>query len=595
MASIKHYQGSFYRNARSKNPSIQPKRMTHINRTEEWESNIIEWVTFYRRNIHRFIQHYFQIKLHLYQVIWIYFMSTCDSFVAVASRATAKSWLIAVLALARATLYPNSEIVVVARTKIQAGIIFGKIETLIYQYPNIAREVRDFKSKRNEAYCKLYNGSTIVPVICDDGGRGERSTFTIGEEFRLMDKEKYDSIVRPFSIVRQAPYLKNPKYAHLIEEPKEILITSAYYKNLWWYDEMNSNIKLMIEGKSAGVIYFDYPVTIKHGIKTKKTIGMDREKMDMISFQQEYENIPFGEHSNAFFKFDMFEKNKKIKNLFYPIREEDINKAKNSYNIKRKEGEIRIVTVDIAARKGIENDITVITCIRGLPTKKGYIREFVYMESHQGEHTEKQALRIKQIYNDFLGDYIVIDLQQVGITVFERLATITKDEVRGVEYEAYTVYEHKSLDRKLIAELQEKTLAQNAKPIIYPIRASAQLNNDIAVDFRDKLMRGMNIFPIDSSSAEDYLNEYNKEFSETDDTNLKFWFLQPYIQFSYMVNETINLGFSILSGKIRLEEPSGARKDRYTSCSFGGYFISLLENDLLKTEEDDPDDPLVYY
>lgn len=81
---------------------------------EEWRDRVIDWVTFYRRNIHRFIEHYFGIKLHFYQIIWIYFMSICDTFVTIASRASAKSWLIAILALARAVLYPNSEIVVVA-------------------------------------------------------------------------------------------------------------------------------------------------------------------------------------------------------------------------------------------------------------------------------------------------------------------------------------------------------------------------------------------------------------------------------------------------------------------------------------------------
>lgn len=595
MSNIKNYQGDFYRRARSKNPSIQPKQMVKKNTSEEWEDNLIDWITFYRRNIHRFIEHYFQIKLHLYQVIWIYFMSTCDTFVAIASRATAKSWLIAVLALARAVLYPNSEIVVVAKTKKQAGIIFGKIEGLMKDHPNVAREISDFKNSQNDRYCKLYNSSKIVAVICDDGGRGERSNFTIGEEFRIMEKEKYDSIVRPFAIARQAPYLKNPKYAHLIEEPKEILITSAYYKNLWWYDEMEENIKLMLKGEKAGVIYFDYPVSLKHGIKTKKVIMKDKQKMDMVSFQQEYENIPFGENSDAFFKLEMFANNRDIKNVFYPLRKDIINKNKNPFAIKRKEGEIRVVSVDIATRKGKANDNTIITCIRGLPTKKGYIREYVYMESHQGEHTGKQSLRIKQIYKDFEADYIVLDLQQAGITVFERLATITKDEERGVEYEAFTTMEHKSLDKALISELKEKTLAQNAKPIIYPVRANAKLNSDIAIDFRDNLMRNMASFPIDSADAEDYLNENNNDFKKTDDTNLKIWFLHPYMQFSYAINETINLSYSVVSGNIKLEEPNGARKDRYTSCSYGGYFISLLENDYLKDDVEDPNDPLVFF
>ena len=61
---------------------------------------------------------------------------------------------------------------------------------------------------------------------------GERATFIISEEFRIMDKEKYDSIVKPFAYARQAAYLKLDEYKddqELIEEPKEMLISSAYY------------------------------------------------------------------------------------------------------------------------------------------------------------------------------------------------------------------------------------------------------------------------------------------------------------------------------------------------------------------------------
>lgn len=178
MSSIPNYQGDYFRNARSSNPSIQPKLMTKKTREETWEDNIIDWATFYRRNIHRFIEHYFQVKLHLYQIIWIYFMSVCDTFVATASRASAKSWLIALLAVARAVLYPNSEIVIVAKTKKQAGIIFGKIDQLMKEHPNIYREISYFKNSQNDRICNFYNSSKIVAVICDDGGRGKlRNAF----------------------------------------------------------------------------------------------------------------------------------------------------------------------------------------------------------------------------------------------------------------------------------------------------------------------------------------------------------------------------------------------------------------------------------
>jgi hypothetical protein len=207
------------------------------------------------------------------------------------------------------------------------------------------------------------------------------------------------------------------------------------------------------------------------------------------------------------------------------------------------------------------------------------------MESWQGEHTGKQALRIKQIYHDFEADYVVLDLQNIGIQVFEALAVITKDEERGIEYDAMTVFEHKSLDKSLIQELKEKTLAMNAKPVIYPIMAYAKLNSDIAVDFRDKLQKNMISIPIPEVEAEDYLNTKNKEYMSTMDVNIRTWYLHPYRQFSEMINETVNMEFSIVSGNIKLETIGSARKDRYTSASYGNYFASLLEQDLLKEKD----------
>jgi hypothetical protein len=591
--SYSKYQNDFNKYAGHSNKFKAPKSMIkEKDRTEQWQENLIDWVTFYRRNVHRFIQHYFCVQLYWYQVLWIYFMSICENFVTIASRASAKSWLIALFAYARGVLYPNSEIVIVANSMKQAAVIFGKMARLKDDYPNIAREIQDFSDSQNNCKCVLHNGTTIKVVACQESGRGERSTFTIGEEFRIMDKQKFDSIVKPFAYARQTPYLKNPKYQgikELIEEPRQVLISSAYHKGLWWYKETVDTVKMMLDGKESGFIAFDYLLAIKHNIKTKKAIAKDRSTMDEISFLEEYENIPWGENSNAYFKLEMFLKNRNIKKAFYPLRRELLDKKKNPYDLKRADGEIRIVSVDIATRKGKANDNTIITCIRLIPTSKGYYREIVYLESHQGEHTGKQALRIKQVYHDFEADYIVLDLQQAGISVFEQLAIVTKDDERGIEYEPFTVYEHKSLDKSLIDELKEKTLGVKAKPIIYPILANAKLNSEIAVDFRDKLQRSLISFLVNEDDAETYLNKTNKEYSGSKDANLRVWYIMPYIETGLLINECINLEYSVVSGNIKIETVGTARKDRYTSCSYGNFFASLLEKDLIKPKGDNID------
>lgn len=172
MGTYTNFKDDYANHIKSNNMFEARKNMAKKeSRDEIWRKNLIDWITFYRRNIHRFIEHYFGVTLHLYQIVWIYFMSICDTFVTIASRASAKSWLIALFALARAVLYPNSEIVVVAATQKQAKIIFGKIGGLKNDYPNIAREIAIYTDTQNKILCQLHNGSTIKVVACGESGR----------------------------------------------------------------------------------------------------------------------------------------------------------------------------------------------------------------------------------------------------------------------------------------------------------------------------------------------------------------------------------------------------------------------------------------
>jgi len=598
MTSIKNFQNKQIRNSKSKDMFVQPQQMVLSKDINEKRKNRLkDWITFYRRNIQYFVRHYFDIKLHFYQAIWIYLMGVSDSFVAICSRATGKSWLLAVFACAKAVLYPKSEIVICSSTKEQAGIIVGdKIVSLMASSPNLSREVSNITTNANKWQVDFHNGSIIKVVASRDSSRGKRSTFTIYEEFRLIDKSVVDAVIRPFSYVRQAEYLSLPEYEkidELIEEPKEVFISSAYHKGLWWYDETKTNLKDMIKGKNSMVMCLDYSLALKHRIKTSARIKQEKSKMDDITALEEYDNIPWGENANAYFRLSMFEKLRKIDKAFYPQRNEDYDPKKNKYDVvkQKEEGEIRIISCDIASRGGSANDLAVTSCFRLLPTKKGYLRELVYMESFSGKDTISQGVRIKQIWKDFLADYIVLDVANIGISVYEQLGIVTKDSERGEEYPAMTVMQHNTIDQKDYEELCNHTTAINALSIIYPITASAKLNSQIAVEMRDKLQRKLFAFLVSDMDAEAYLIEKNAEYaSSKTDSDIKARILAPYVQTNFLINESINLEMTLVSGNIKLDVATAtARRDRYSSVSYGNYFVSLLDKDLLH-EDDDGDE-----
>lgn len=592
MPSYTNFQRQYKKNSK-KNSDIfsKPKEMV-LEKTisQARQDNLIDWVTWYRRNIFFFISHYMGIHLYFYQRIWVYFASTRDSYVAIAARGDGKTWILAVLAIAKAILYPHSEVVVVSSTKAQAGLLVEKCQDLQNSYPNVAREISNITTNQNKWAVDFHNGSTIKVVASRDSSRGRRSTFTIYEEFRLIDKDVVDSVIRPFSYIRQAKYLKIPEYSNLGEEPKEVFISSSYLKGLWWYDEVKKNIKAMLAGENKGFIAFDFRLSIKHHIKTVASIRNEISKMDEITAMMEYGNIPYGEGANSYFKLKQFTKARTVEKAFYPQRIETYNPKKNPNGIPRMEGEIRIVSSDVAQRAGRTNDLSITSLIRLLPTQKGYFRELSFIESFSGVNSILQSLRLKQLYYDFEADYIVLDVAAGGggLPMYDQLGQITKDDERGIEYPAMTIMRHVSLDSNVYDELSKRTLGINAIPVIYPISGVAVLNSKIAVEMRDKLQKKMFGLLVDETRAEDFLIKSKlSEFMTNDDPSAKSFYLSPHVQTSLFINESIGLTMLMVSGNIKLVEVPGSRKDRYTSVAYGNYFASLLDADLLREGGED--------
>ena len=50
----------------------------------------------------------------------------------------------------------------------------------------------------------------------------------------------------------------------------------------------------------------------------------------------------------------------------------------------------------------------------------------------------------------------------------------------------------------------------------------------------------------------------------------------PYVQTSFMVNELVNLEYSIVNNNVRIKEKSGMRKDRYSSLQMQYYVVQQL-------------------
>ena len=119
-------------------------------------------------------------------------------------------------------------------------------------------------------------------------------------------------------------------------------------------------------------------------------------------------------------------------------------------------------------------------------------------------------------------------------------------------------------------------------PVVFVIKATVELNSKIAVSMRTALDSGMFELMVNHTEGVEELQQRIPEYGALDIED-QIFYERPYMETSALINEMINLEYTVMNqtGIIRIEERPGARKDRYTSVSYGNYFSELLEKDLL--------------
>lgn len=565
--------------------------------------HVLLWNTFFRRNLHRLAIDYLKINLHTYQAIMLYLMGICQFIVVIACRAAAKSFIIALYACCRCITRPYTKIVLSSATKGQSKLIVSeKIKNELMNMSSILRkEIKNVKDNQNEVIVYFNNGSTITVVPASENGRGYRSHCCIREEFRQIEKKVDDSILSPFQTIRQAPYMLLEPYKdmkELQEEPVDVYISSSWLDNgHWMWDIVDQSYKDMLGDKPSCMLAFDESITLKHNIRTMKQMKQEKKKQDPLTWRIEYMNERVKENTAAYFKYKMFTDNQRLKKPFYPRLPLDvINRRKNPHAISKQDEEIRIVSCDMAFVENENNDNSIFSCIRLIPEsitytsqstegsskeiKQGYRRVTSYLEAIQGGDTTKQAIRIKQLFEDFEADYCVLDLRNAGIAVYDLLAKIMYDEERDKEYRPWVCFN----DEKTAARIK----TAGALPVIFTIVAGQKMNSDIAQEFRLSLVENKIDFLVSYNEAKEEILPKIQDYVESTDLNTQLFYEAPFLDTQELISESVNLMYEKKpqTDIIVISEQGGNRKDRYTSVSYGNYFASLLEQDLLSDSSD---------
>ena len=508
-----------------------------------------------------------------------------------------KSWIIALYCIVRCILYPGTKIVLSSGTKGQAAnIISQKIVDFYDQSPAVRYEIgykKDhIKTTVNDARVEFKNGSRIFAATSGESARGLRCNILICDEFRLIKKETLDKILKPMlNVYRQPPYLSKPEYSHLKrEENKQIYISSAWYKSHWIWDEFQNYFKKMTNSDDRYFVsILPYQLSIKSGLLSESAVEAERtsDTFDQTSFDMEYEAMFVGENDKAYFRLDPLNRIRTVSKTFRPPTNQEYvenrlrSKPKTLSNFKRvdKVNEIRIVALDIALMGGnklVKNDTSAFTLMRLLREGDEYKRQVVYLESIQSSiSSENLAIRLKQLYYDFEADYVVMDANGNGLGVFDACTTVLTDKDRDKEYPAWACINDD--------ETNDRTKTKGIK-CVYTVKANAAFNHEIAVSLKNVIETGKLQLPMNDIEKREELQEdkaYRKLPAEE-----QIRVLYPYAQATALVNELVNLEYTVRSGYIKIYEVGTTTEDRYSSIAYCNYYANELEKDLKEENQD---------
>lgn len=283
------------------------------------------------------------------------------------------------------------------------------------------------------------------------------------------------------------------------------------------------------------------------------------------------DSLFWGSSEKAFFNFDYIDRVRRISKALYPKPYYALlNDPKYKYEPKRN-GEVRLLSMDIATQGGTKNDATCFVVMQLIPTLSNqYIRNVVYLTTLDGGHTFDQALEARRLFDDFDCDYIIVDTNGVGVGVFDNLVIDQVDDERNIIYPAWSCIN----DEKMAERCKEP----EADKLIYSIKATAQFNSDAAVYLRDCIQRGKVRLLISEIEANEQLNKSKQYQSLLVDDQVMFQ--EPYYQTTSMIQEMVNLDYTTVNGKIKIVEASGMRKDRYSAISYANYIATELERDI---------------
>lgn len=556
-----------------------------MNRRDRIMDGAAYYVAFYRKNPHLFARDYLHLRLKIFQQILLIMMNRCETTVVSAARGIGKTYMAAVFLCVRCILWPGTKAVVASGTRGQAYNVLEKIALeLKANSPELAAEIDEKASKFNgtQGIVVFKNGSYIKIVTAGESARGNRANIVLIDEFRLVDPDTINTILKKFLTQRRMPtyeeLTESERQAEYSKEKNKTLwLSSAYFSDSWAFKKCMDTIKCMLMPERRDFCCsLPYELSIKEGLLDKDVVESDmlESNFSQIRHLIEYESIWYNSSEDAFFDFNTVSKNRHIQYPMLPAKVAAKLKSNPLIRIQPKvPGEKRLLSADIAlmASTRHNNDATAIHITRLIPTKAGrYTVNLVYTEPNEGLRTEEQALNIRRLYEEYDCDYLILDTKNIGLPILDCLSNDINDPETGEIFPALCCCNND--------ELAARCVVPGAPKVIWAVMGNARFNSEVALLLREGFKGGRIRLLVNEYDGEELMEKIHgfKSLDVQEKTQL----LLPYINTTLLINEVVNLKHEESNGVVRLSEKSGMRKDRYSSLSYNYYVAMQLENDM---------------
>ena len=546
---------------------------------QDKEQKIMETVAwragYYRANPQRYVEEVLGIHLKLFQRILIWAMMQYNYFMFIAARGLGKTWLTALFCVVRCILYPGSKIVVCSGTLKQANGVLLKIQDeFMRQSPILCSEIEKCNIGQNDATIMFKNGSWITTRTSTDNARGARANIVVIDEFRMVDETILNMVIRKFlTSPRQPNYLNKPEYEHLQERNKEIYMSSAYFKSSWAWKKLQAYVvNFFDDAKRYFVCALPYQLSIKEGLLSREQIRDEMSETDFneLAFTMEMECMWIGDDGDNLFKFEEISRRRQIKNALYPLK---------FYNDKVKIPDVgvtekRILSVDVAlmiSNRKKKNDAAAIYINSAIQQDNtSYHSNIIYGETFEGLTTDELGIIVMRYFYEYKCTDLVLDTNGIGLGIFDYICKDQYDSHTGKTYKALTCINDD--------DMAIRCKVKDANKVVWSVKASANFNNEICVLLRNGIQNGKVSFLISEQDCEEeiikvYTSRAFLKLSPTDQAYIKM----PYLQTTMAEYELIKLDHEVKNGNIKVKEPSGMRKDRYSSIAYNYWCACQLE------------------